>query len=206
SRENIVVLRGRCYEYESVPFKALDGVIDSLSQLLAALPRSQVDGLLPADLTALSRLFPVMLQVDTAASARRREQQNTDPVVLRRRAFAALRELLTRMAARQPLVVYIDDLHWAPPDSAVLLEELLRPPQAPPILTVACFRTEEIASKPFLQALLERTGSTTGIALPLEPMTDNEARALLAFAPGVGASVGGDTFLQIAREAGGNPF
>ena len=65
SREDIVVLRGRCSEYESVPFKALDGVIDSLSQLLAALPRSQVDRLLPADLTALSRLFPVMLQVDT---------------------------------------------------------------------------------------------------------------------------------------------
>ena len=81
------------------------------------------------------------------------------------------------MAARQPLVVYIDDLHWADADSAVLLEELLRPPQAPPILTIACFRTEEIASKPFLQTLLERTGSKTAVALPLEPMTDDEARA-----------------------------
>jgi predicted ATPase len=54
-----------------------------------------------------------MLQVEARASARRREHRNTDPVVLRQRAFAALRELLTRMAARQPLVVYIDDLHWA---------------------------------------------------------------------------------------------
>jgi len=206
SREDIVVLRGRCYEYESVPFKALDGVIDSLSQLLAALPRSQVDRLLPADLTALSRLFPVMLQVDTAASARRREQQNTDPVVLRQRAFAALRELLTRMAARQPLVVYIDDLHWADVDSAVLLEELLRPPLAPPILTIACLRTEELASKPFLQTLIERTGVECGIGLGLEPMTDDEARTLLACARPVDAPAGGEELLQLTREAGGNPF
>ena len=206
SREHIVVLRGRCYEYESVPFKALDGVIDSLSQLLSALPRSQVDPLLPPDLAALSRLFPVMLQVEAGASVRQREQPHTDPLALRQRAFTALRELLTRLAARQPLVVYIDDLHWADADSAVLLEELLRPPQAPPMLTIACLRTEEIASKPFLQALLERTGSEAGIGLPLEPMTDEEARTLLACALAADAPVDGEELLQIAGEAGGNPF
>jgi eukaryotic-like serine/threonine-protein kinase len=206
SREDIVVLRGRCYEYESVPYKALDGVIDNLSQHLSALPRARANPLLPHDVAALSRLFPVMLQVEAAASVRPREQQNADPVVLRQRAFAALRELLTRMAARQPLVVYIDDLHWADADSAVLLEELLRPPQAPPLLTIACFRTEEIASKPFLQTLLERTGSKTGIALPLEPMGDDEARSLLACALDVDAPVSDEELLTIAREAGGNPF
>jgi serine/threonine protein kinase len=206
SREHLVVLRGRCYEYESVPYKALDGVIDNLSQHLSALPRAQANPLLPQDVGALSRLFPVMLQVGAAASVRPREQENADPVVLRQRAFAALRELLTRMAARQPLVVYIDDLHWADADSAVLLEELLRPPQAPPILMVACFRTEEIASKPFLQTLLERTGSKTAVALPLEPMADDEARSLLACALDADAPVGDEELLTIAREAGGNPF
>jgi tetratricopeptide (TPR) repeat protein len=154
----------------------------------------------------LSRLFPVLLQVDAAASARRREQKNTDPLVLRQRAMAALRELLTNMAARQPLVVYIDDLHWADADSAVLLEELLRPPNAPPILTIACLRTEEIASKPFLQALVGRTGSTAAIGLAVEPMTDVEARALLGFAFDADASGGAEGLQYIAREAGGNPF
>jgi predicted Ser/Thr protein kinase len=205
-RDDIVALRGRCYEYESVPYKALDGVIDSLSQQLSALPRSQAKPLLPPDLAALTRLFPVMLRVEATASVGAREQKNTDLIVLRQRAFTALRELLTRMAARQPVVVYIDDLHWADADSVVLLEELLRPPHAPPILTITSFRTEEIACKPFLQTLLERTGPNTGIALPLEPMTDDEAHTLVACALDADTGESGEEILTIAREAGGNPF
>src|SRR4029453_10578919 len=112
-RDDVVVLRGRCYEYESAPYKALDGAMDSLSQHFRAPHRSQGAPLLPPDLAALFRLFPVMLQVEAAASVRHGEYENVDPFVLRQRAFTALRELLTRMAARRPLVIYIDDLHWA---------------------------------------------------------------------------------------------
>ncbi len=44
------------------------------------------------------------------------------------------------------------------------------------------------------------------MGLPLEPMTDDEARTLLASALAVDTSVGGEELLQITREAGGNPF
>ena len=47
------------------------------------------------------------------------------------------------------------------------------------MLTLLCFRSEETAAKPFLQALLERAGRDTWSAIPLEPMTDDEAQALI---------------------------
>jgi hypothetical protein len=206
SREEIVALRGRCYEYESVPFNAFDGIIDNLSRLLSALPPSPMASLPSTDLTALSRLFPVMLQVEAAVSAGGAEPPQVDPVILRQRAFAELRQLLARLAARQPLVIYIDDLHWADADSVVLLEELLRQPNAPGLLLIACLRTEELASKPFLRALLDRTKARSGTLLPIEPLTDDEARALLACAETSDARGDSEEWQQIARDAGGNPF
>ena len=81
NREDIVVLRGRCYEYESVPYKALDGVIDNLSQHLSALPRGGSSA--SARILPLSRL-PVMLQVEAAVSYHG-DYENVDPFVARQR-------------------------------------------------------------------------------------------------------------------------
>jgi hypothetical protein len=201
--EPTVVLWGRCYENESIPYKGLDGVVDSLSHYLASLPAPIVAALLPRHMPALARLFPVLGRVLPPARAAE-TQPNMDLVVLRRIAFAALRELLVRMAAAAPLVVVIDDLHWADADSALLLEELLRPPDAPAMLVVACLRTEVTASKPFLRALVEN--AQQGMALSLGPLSDAEARALVDSLMAAGSRVHPDDVGRIVRDAEGNPF
>jgi serine/threonine protein kinase/tetratricopeptide (TPR) repeat protein len=204
-REDVAVLTGRCYENESVPYKAIDGVIDNLSHYLTSLPRSRAEALMPRDVRALSRLFPVMMRVDAVATSPRPDLEIPDPFVLRQRAFAALRELLARIADWQPLVVYIDDLHWADADSAALLEELLRPPGSPAVLMLACFRSEEAASKPFLQALVERR-SPDAVSVLLEPMTEDEATELIASLIPDDSALSDNDRRTIAREAGGNAF
>jgi hypothetical protein len=68
-RERPVVLSGRCYEQESVPFKAMDSVIDSLSRYLRRLPQLQVAALLPREAKRLTQLFPVLDRVEALRAA-----------------------------------------------------------------------------------------------------------------------------------------
>src|SRR4030095_15604902 len=75
----VVILEGRCYERESVPYKALDGVVDSLTKYLLSLPEAKAEALMPREVLALAKLFPVMLQVDSVFSAPQREQEIPDP-------------------------------------------------------------------------------------------------------------------------------
>jgi serine/threonine protein kinase len=202
----VVILEGRCYERESVPYKALDGVIDSLSKYLMTLPAERVEALVPRDVPALARVFPVMLQVRAVAAVPQREQEIPDPLALRRRAFAALRELLMRISRERPLVIYIDDLQWADADSTALLEDLLRPPDAPPLLLIASFRSEEIESKPFLKSLLRHTGSPVCRELSIDPLTHDEARDLARSLLPSELPAANSFIEAIVREAAGSPF
>ncbi|MDQ3665415.1 MAG: protein kinase [Acidobacteriota bacterium] len=203
---DVVILEGRCYERESVPYKALDGVIDSLIRYLMALPEAKAEALMPRDVLALARLFPVMRQVDSVCNAPQREQEIPDPFTLRRRAFAALRELLGRISDRQPLVLYIDDLQWSDADSTTLLGEILRPPDSPSLLLVASFRSEDIEAKPFLGTLLNSTGTESRRELRVAALGIEEARDLAHRLLGSSAPAMEPLVNSIIREARGNAF
>jgi hypothetical protein len=113
-----LVLRSRCYELEAMPFKALDGVIDALVRHLSLLDDFAVAHLLPPELGALTRQFPVFERLSVVKRLLVYDKPERDAVLDRQRAQGALRALLETLAMRKPIVVWIDDLQWGDLDSA----------------------------------------------------------------------------------------
>ena len=202
-----LVLRGRCNERENVSFKALDALVDNLSRVLRRLSTAEGAALLPRDVGALVKLFPVLARVDTFAEAPGRA--TTDPHAERHRAFEALNELLGRMRDRRPLVIVIDDLQWIDRDSSLLLAHLVSHTDPSPSLIVLSHRTELLEPNELLEAVLDAAVASRTLSLQrltLKPLSQDSSQKLanrVFFEPLPRASMVID---RIGHEARGNPF
>jgi eukaryotic-like serine/threonine-protein kinase len=203
--EGVIVLESCCYSQEAVPYKAIDGLVDGLCEHVRRLPAAQALELLPHDLPALARLFPVLGQFLSPSET---VHEVPDLQELRRRAARALRELLSDLGEKVPLVVFIDDLQWGDADSAPLLLELLAGATPPRMLLVIAYRSED-AGVHVLQQVLGLRGSAGSrlrfrdIAIGELTLSDARglARSLVGDRPDATAQVE-----LLARESAGNPF
>ncbi|CAN5829543.1 hypothetical protein BH11MYX3_BH11MYX3_02740 [soil metagenome] len=200
----VLVLRGRCYERESVPYKAFDGVIDGLTEHMLGLDREAVEELLPPNPALLLRAFPVFRRIEAIASARIVAVETGEPHEQRRRVFEALRALFVAVASDRTVIITIDDLHWADSDSTGLLRDLLRGPDPPRVLVIATMRDGGNGDALRVDDIRQRL---EGVALErsdLGPLSADESHLL---AQRLGLSLAGSVDLvRAAREARGHPM
>jgi hypothetical protein len=202
-----LVIRGRCYEHESVPFKALDALVDDLSRHMQRMG-SPVRSVLPHDVTALARLFPVLGRVEAVAGMLLSVATTIpNPAELRRRAFVAFAELLERLANKHLLVLCIDDVHWGDADSTALFEQLYgRQPVPAFVLAVSHRSTTEGEFLRLLHHHLHTAGSRVNVTSeftgPLELAAATEIAASLLERHGINA----ENPEALAAGCAGNPL
>lgn len=110
-----------------------------------------------------------------------------------------LRRLFELMAATMPLVLIVEDLHWADPTLLELLEQLVHESEGAPILVLGSARPEFAETSPGIVAEHERRRIVN-----LRALDESESEALLAeLFPG---ALSEDRAHALVANAGGNPL
>jgi ATP/maltotriose-dependent transcriptional regulator MalT len=182
-----LVLSGRSSELErELPFGL---VIDAFDAYLGSLDPQTFERIAPEEMSELAGLFPSLRSLADAP-------EQPSEAVERFRAHKAVVEMIERLAARQPVLLLLDDLHWADPASIEQAGYVLRRPPEAPVMIVGSFRSGQ--ADPALITAVEgavREGRVE--ILELGPLDPEDAAKLV----GLGAATDG-----LYESSGGNPF
>ncbi len=202
NKGGLISLKGRCYEWENVPYKALDGLIDNMARVLRRAPLDIVRALSNEDLSWLAALFPVMARAD-ALDILPADPEGVPRDTLVTRAFHQLGRVFDGLSADKPLLLFIDDVHWGDADSARALAQLLTERRDRKLLLIVTAATD--ARGPFLNFLSPRLAESavgTGV-IELGPL-DPRATVSLASAM-LGEPADAPEVVTIAQASHGMP-
>jgi ATP/maltotriose-dependent transcriptional regulator MalT len=158
-REDVLVLVGGCLELSTAGFPYAPFTA-ALRQLVREAGAAEIAALMPRDgARDLARLLPEFGEPPA----------DRDPDSARARLFEQMLVLLERLAERRPLVLVIEDAHWADRSTRDLLIFLLRNLMHAAVLVVITFRSDELhrghPMRPLI-AELERIEGVVRIDLP----------------------------------------
>lgn len=148
----------------------------------------------------LGHLLSLNLQGDALE-----EVQSLDPQALQTRYLFAIRRLLVGITAVRPLILILEDLHWADPSSVELLTKLLPIASSSPLLFCLVMRAERDTPGWRLATAAREIlgGSLTEISL--QALNETESRQMVANLLEVEALSPKSREL-ILRKSDGNPF
>jgi predicted ATPase/serine/threonine protein kinase/class 3 adenylate cyclase len=197
-RQGFSVLWGRCHEGEWPP--PYGPFIDALEAHVSLLEQAELRRDLGDTAGVIAQLVPVVRQLlPDAGSA------PVPPEEERHRIFDGVGRFLAARSRHVPVLVLLDDLHWADRSTVALLRHLARQVGAERLLLVGTYRDVDLdRAHPLADALAAWPREAGYEHLRIESLDGEEVAAFL------GAASGQEIELKVgaawARETGGNPF
>lgn len=173
------VMFGTTAAIESEPYQPL------AEALRGALPLLRFDRIDPRKLAALASLVPEVRDLAPNIGALPQLEPDRD----RRRLFDAIESVCEHLAEKRPVLLVLEDLHWAGPATIELLEFIVRRLHGKSVLVLVSFREEYLDGSHALRAFLRRLEVANSSHVALGPLTENDVRALVAGVSGEEADV-----------------
>src|SRR5271157_3024987 len=199
--DGALVLYGACDAVVRRPYRPF---VEALDQLVRSTDAATLRANLGAGGGELSRLLPDLVQRIGELPA----PLAADPDTERHRLHSAVADLLAAVGRTAPLVVVIEDGHWADTPTLLLLRHLARSASDARVLLVTTFRdTEAEVPEALASALVDLRRSEGVVRLRLRGLSTEEISEFVERA--VGGDFGTD-LPEIARVlgelTGGNAF
>jgi ATP/maltotriose-dependent transcriptional regulator MalT len=184
-----LVLDGSTSELErDLPFAVF---ADALDEYLEGLDARNLATLSDGVRAEIAHVFPALAGLGGGRAVALQQE--------RYRTHRAVRALLEQLARARPLVLVLDDVHWADAASIELLGVLLRKPPGAAVLTALALRSRQVPER--LSSALERASRAGSlIRVELGALTLDQAREV------IGGAIDGSAADALYRESGGNPF
>lgn len=177
------------------PFASLVGALRGLLRTLDDGDTATIFG--PAR-TDLARLLPELGPPGTAPAVF--DQLSSEPG----RLFELVLGILNRLAARHPVALALEDLHWADPSTLDLVDFLARNLDGTRVLLIATYRTDELHRRhPLRPALAELRRLPLVRFVDVAPLDRAEIAEL---AEALGSAVGPTALDRLAERSSGLPF
>lgn len=195
-----VVVYGRCDEDLGVPYQPW---IESLTQLVAHASESVLSAHVADRGGHLARLVPELAR-RVAAEVPPSGDGETDRYVL----YGCVTDLLTRVSVDVPVLIVLDDLHWADRATVQLLRHLAMADTLNGLGVLGTFRDSEVTTEhPLTELLAALHREDCGERIALRGLGDDELLALLEGIAGHGMDDAGVALRDaILAETAGNPF
>ncbi len=198
----MTVLFGRCDEEVGAPYRPF---AEALSHYVAHVQAEVLQTHVAAHGGELVRLVPALHQRLGELPALQVTDADTERYLL----YAAVVELLEQASVQAPVVLVLDDLHWADKPSLQLLRHLVANTSAARLLVLGTYRDAELSSShPLSEALATLHREPAGLSsIEIKGLDDSGVIAFMESAAGhelddAGVNLAHDLY----RETDGNPF